>query len=194
MTVVVAAVVCLQIGIGLPQGLAGARTNHAYQVRAARVVVNLNDYPVTFASASLATALWSPAFVEQMAHEAKLHRLSLFATDAVAEYRAQGLITDPSPPSTSIVTPRNGAVLKGSSFLHAVASDGFGISTVEFDITGEGLGDAVIIKARPYPYGWVGVWHSTAVPNGLYSLQSVASNDTGHVTRSRPVSIEVENR
>ena len=121
---VVGAILCLQIGIGVPQGLAGARTDHANQVLAARILVNINRYPDTLIVAL--APFYRAAFIRQMAHVAEVHRLSLFATKAADEYKAEGLIVDASPPTTSVTTPLNGAVLKGSPFLNAVASDQFG--------------------------------------------------------------------
>ena len=191
LAVIVVAAVCLQIGIGIPEGLAGARSDHAAQVQAARVVVNINRYPNVFVSASMEDAYLPADFVRRMADVARMHRLSLFATGAVAEYRSEGLIT--STLSTSITVPVDGSVLTGKAYLSAIASDSFGVSKVEFDATGVGMRSPVVIQAVPYAFGWLGIWHTQSVPNGRYLLESIASTAAGLVEHSRGVTVTIKN-
>ena len=192
MGAVVVAIVCLQIGIGVPEGLAGARVDHTNQVLAARVLVNIDKYPDNFVRGSLAP-FYQPAFIRRMAQIAKVHRLSLFATNSVAEYKAQGLVADPSTLSTRITIPTNGVVLKGTQILNATAIDSFGVTKVEFTATGEGLSNAVVGSAVMYQYGWIAAWRTATVPNGFYVLESVAYNGSGRVAHSRSVSVVVKN-
>lgn len=192
LAVPVLAMVCLQVGVGAPEGLAGARNDHANQVLVARVDVNINRYPGTFVQ-SITGVFYQIGFIREMAEVAQVHHLSLFATGAVAEYRADGLIADTSRLSTSITIPTNGAKLKGSRYLSATAHDYFGVSRVEFEITGEEPRDTVVINAKPYPYGWLGTWKTTNVPNGPYILESIAYNAAGRVAHSRTVSVIVKN-
>jgi hypothetical protein len=128
-----------------------------------------------------------------MDHVAQRHHLSLFSTGAAAAYKAEGLVPDPSAPSTSVTFPSNGAVMKGAEFLNATASDEFGITKVQFEVTGQGVTNTVVSRASPYAYGWLGAWHTTTVPNGLYTLESVAYNAAGHVAHSRAISVRIEN-
>ena len=46
--VAVVAVVCAQVAVGIPNGLAGARSIHASDYLAGRVVVNINSYSDSF--------------------------------------------------------------------------------------------------------------------------------------------------
>ena len=87
----VVTIVCVQVGIGIKTGLAGARVSHGGQVLGARVVVNINSYPDSFVVGTLGE-FDSASFIRQMAQTTKVHHLSLFGTDAVAQYKAEGLI------------------------------------------------------------------------------------------------------
>jgi beta-glucanase (GH16 family) len=94
-------------------------------------------------------------------------------------------------PTTSVVIPSNGATVSGSQTLAAVASSGVG--QVQYELTGGSMSDAVIAAAASTPYGWVASWNTTAVPNGTYTLQSVATYTAGGSGRSPGVTITVDN-
>jgi hypothetical protein len=194
LTAVVAIIVCLQVGMGVREGLAGARAVHVGLVLTARVEANIDSYPNAFVTVTNGGVILPPAStIRKMDHVAQRHHLSLFSTGAAAAYKAEGLVPDPSAPSTSVTFPSNGAVMKGAEFLNATASDEFGITKVQFEVTGQGVTNTVVSRASPYAYGWLGAWHTTTVPNGLYTLESVAYNTAGHVAHSRAISVRIEN-
>jgi hypothetical protein len=94
------------------------------------------------------------------------------------------------PPATSVVLPSNGATVSGSQYLDAIASPG--TSQVEFQLSGNGLINDVIAVATPTVYGWLAGFDTTTVPNGTYSLQSVAT--AGGLTGVSPaVTVTVNN-
>jgi hypothetical protein len=94
------------------------------------------------------------------------------------------------PPSTSVASPSNGAALSGSRYLDALASPG--TSQVEYRLNGNGLTNDIIAVATPTLYGWLAAFDTTTVPNGTYSLQSVATS--GGLTGASPaVSVTVDN-
>jgi hypothetical protein len=188
----VTTLVCLLVAVGLPEGLAGARADHAAQLQAARVTVNIEKYPNSFVNISLSEFL-SAQFLRRMDQVAMTHHLSLFATGDAADYRAMGLIVDPSTPTTKIALPPDGSVLNGSPLLSATATDYFGVSKVEFEASGQGLHERVISDGQPYPYGWLGKWRTTSVPNGRYTLEAVAFNAAGRSARSAAVDVIVDN-
>ncbi len=82
--------------------------------------------------------------------------------------------------ATSIVIPSDGAFITGSQYLDASASDIFGVTNVQFVLTGGTLNDAVIATATSTPYGWLADWDTTTVPDGTYTLQSVAYDAAGN--------------
>jgi hypothetical protein len=98
-------------------------------------------------------------------------------------------------PTTSIVIPSNGATLSGTQAqLDASASDNVSVSRVEFHLTGGSYNDTLIGVATMYPgYGYIYYWDTTAVPNGPYTLNSVAYDPAGNVGRSANVTITVKN-
>jgi hypothetical protein len=94
-------------------------------------------------------------------------------------------------PTTSIVVPSNGATLSGTRYLDAAASAG--TSQVTYVINGNGLTNDVIDTAALTIYGWLGGWDTTTVPNGTYTLQSVASTKGGLTGTSPAITVTVNN-
>lgn len=67
------------------------------------------------------------------------------------------------------------------------------MTKVQYELSGGGLTDSVIATATPTIFGWLAAWNTTTVPNGTYTLQSVASY-TGGVSGASPgVTITVTN-
>jgi YVTN family beta-propeller protein len=103
------------------------------------------------------------------------------------------ITVDNTPPSTSVLIPSNGATLFGPAILDAAASDNVGVTKVEFQLTGGTLNDASIATATPTLYGWIADWNSRSVPNGTYTLQSVAYDAEGFSTHSTGITVSVLN-
>ena len=67
------------------------------------------------------------------------------------------------------------------------------MTQVQYELTGGTLNHAVIATATPTIYGWTASWNTTTVPNGTYTLQSVASYG-GEVSGTSPgITITVAN-
>ncbi len=98
------------------------------------------------------------------------------------------------PPSTAVLIPSGGASLSGTkALLDASASSAVGIASVTFEVSGGTLSDQVIGTATPTIYGYLAQWNTTAVPNGTYSLQSVATDTVAETTTSSPITVTVDN-
>jgi hypothetical protein len=83
----------------------------------------------------------------------------------------------PTTPTTSVLTPSNGATLSGTAAtLDASASNA---TSVEFLLSGGSYSNQVIGTATPTYYGWLYSWNTTTVPNGSYTLRSEAFNSIG---------------
>jgi hypothetical protein len=67
------------------------------------------------------------------------------------------------------------------------------VTSVSFELSGGAFNDQVIASAALTPYGWIGPWNTTTVPNGTYTLQSVASYASGQSGTSAPITITVNN-
>jgi hypothetical protein len=93
--------------------------------------------------------------------------------------------------STSVVLPANGATEAGQQLLDASASSG--ATQVQYELSGGSLSNQVIATATPTIYGWLAPWNTTSVPNGTYTLQSVASYPGGVSATSAPVTVTVNN-
>jgi hypothetical protein len=95
------------------------------------------------------------------------------------------------PPSTTVVLPSNGATVSGTQYLDATTSPG--VTEVQYELSGGSLTDSVIATATLTLYGWLADWNSASVPNGTYTLQSVASYTGGLSGASPGVTITVTN-
>lgn len=100
---------------------------------------------------------------------------------------------DNTSPTTSVALPANGATLKGAQYLDAAASAG--VTQVQYEISGgpDGYVDQVISASTPTYYGWIGAWNTVGVPDGTYTLNSVASYAGGVTGSSPPITITVAN-
>ena len=67
------------------------------------------------------------------------------------------------------------------------------MTTVSFELSGQGYSDQVISGSTQTLYGWIGQWDTTTVPNGTYTLQSVATYASGQSGTSTPITITVSN-
>jgi hypothetical protein len=94
-------------------------------------------------------------------------------------------------PNTSVVLPSAGTVVSGSQVLDASATAG--TTQVQFLLTGRTFSTRVIATATPTIAGWLASWNSKTVPNGTYTLQSIASFPVGGNATSPGVTIKVRN-
>jgi hypothetical protein len=95
-------------------------------------------------------------------------------------------------PTTTVLIPAAGTTQSGTAaLLDAIASSG--VSNVTYEVSGGTLSDKVIATGTLTLYGWLAQWNTTSVPNGTYSLQSVASYSGGVNGASAPVTITVAN-
>ena len=96
--------------------------------------------------------------------------------------------------TTNVLLPSSGSWVSGSQVaLEAGASDFAGVTKVEFHLTGGSLHNALIATATPSSQGWTASWNSTTVPDGTYTLQSVAYDAAGNQGLSPGVTVIVEN-
>jgi len=96
-----------------------------------------------------------------------------------------------APPATKVVRPRTDEEWQGNQLPAATATSTLGIEKVVFRITGEGR--TFVETAGPSPYGYLARWDTTTDVNGAYAVQSVAYGDSGQVTTSASVVVQVRN-
>jgi hypothetical protein len=124
-----------------------------------------------------------------------IYSLQSVATDTVAETTTSPPITvtvDNPAPTTTVTIPSNGATQSGTAaLLDARASAN--VTSVKYELTGGTLTDKVVATATPTYYGWLAQWNTTAVPNGTYTLQSVASYGGEVSGTSAGITITVSN-
>jgi alpha-tubulin suppressor-like RCC1 family protein len=120
-----------------------------------------------------------------------LESMASFAGGVTGTSAPATITVDNPPPTSSVVLPRNGAPLSGTNWLDTTTS--LGVSQVVYEITGGTLTNAVIATGTPTVYGWLAGWNSATVPDGTYTLQSVASYVGGVTGTSAPITITVAN-
>jgi hypothetical protein len=97
-----------------------------------------------------------------------------------------------APPSSSVVIPASGSTVSGTrAVLDASASPA--VTQVQFELSRGGPGNTVIVSATPTIYGWLALLDTTVLPNGVYSVQSVATAADGEVGTSPSVPVTVSN-
>ena len=99
-------------------------------------------------------------------------------------------VNNPAP-TTTVVVPSNNAALSGSQSLAATASSG--VVQVQFEVTGGIENDDLIATATLSNGEWSASWNSVNVPNGSYTLQSVASSPGGVLGTSPGITVTVNN-
>jgi hypothetical protein len=101
---------------------------------------------------------------------------------------------DAAPPTTSVLIPADGATVSGTkALLDAAASSAVGIASVNYEVSGGTLSDQVVATGVATLFGWLGQWDTTSVPNGTYTLETVARDNGGLQTTSAPVTVTVGN-
>jgi len=112
---------------------------------------------------------------------------------AIGENTSGAAVVIGQAPTTSVGIPADGTTITGDTWLDAAARSPVGLASVSFELSGGALTNQVISGSSPSLYGWIGGWNSASVPNGTYTLQSVATDVDGTSTTSPPVTITVNN-
>ena len=91
------------------------------------------------------------------------------------------------PPTVDITAPRNGAVVRGSVTVTALATDDAGIAKVQFFVDGSSIGTDTNSAG-----GWRISWNTTRVNNGRRTLRAVATDTNGQTT-AHSIIVTVDN-
>jgi hypothetical protein len=133
------------------------------------------------------TASWNTANVPT-----GTYTLTSVAYDAVGTQGVSSAVTI-TVATPGVSYPANGSWVSGSPTLWAWAPAGVNVTTIAFQLTGGSLNNALIATATQNSSGWKASWDSTTVPDGTYTLQSVASDAAGDQGVSPGTTIVVEN-
>jgi hypothetical protein len=104
------------------------------------------------------------------------------------------IATDPgsgggdTPPSVSVTSPSNGAVVSGTVSLTANATDDNAVTQVEFFVDGASVG-----TDTDGSNGWSASWNSQSVSDGTYEITAEATDDNSQATTSAAISVDVDN-
>jgi hypothetical protein len=104
-------------------------------------------------------------------------------------------VTVNNPPlATTVLVPAGGATVSGAkAVLDASASGPGHVTSVQFEVSSGSIVNQVVATAVPTLYGWLAEWDTTAVPNGTYTLQSVATESEGPTATSPGITVTVQN-
>jgi hypothetical protein len=187
-------VIAFQLVVGTYEGVSTARIWHTQEIATADVTVNINKTPDALVPSNLSPFFQSASSLRALAHIARVDRLSLFATSAVAYYEKLGPVADRTLPKTTVLIPTEGATLQGVRPIGATASEPYGVTKVTFVLTGGTFHNAPIgAGTATFPLGWIFLWNTLSVPNGTYTIHSVAHDAAGTSGESAGVTITVRN-
>ena len=192
-------VAIILIVVGVVGGIENGITNGGGQRR----LFQLDDLVAAHAADAPDSLLKSALFpssdfhainVRQLAEAAKKNQLSFFATSEASRLARASLprITY-VPPKTSVAKPTDGAVLQGRQYLVANMSSDYPIMSADFQIRDSGGQQVERLSAHRFLYGWLGIFVTTNLPNGSYTVQSTARDSTGRSSTSQAVQITIDN-
>ncbi len=182
----------IQVVMGTRSGLTEAQSWYGREIVAADVTANIGDASDTLVASDLGD--YRDASIRQWAQIARDDDLTLFATGAAATYVKQGLPFIATAPVTRVVTPKEGAQVVRGVWMSAAASDTYyRLTSVEFQITGGGLPQPIVVKTAPTLLGWFGYWDATTDPGGSYTVRSVATDAVGNRGQSTGVTVILSN-
>ncbi len=177
---------------GSPQWLDATATSGATGVKFELTGGTLADSVI--ASGTLTLYGWLGAFDTRSVPN------GTYTLQSVASYSGGVTVTSPGitlivnnpSPTTTVVYPAGGTTVKGTlQWLDATASSG--VTSVTYELSGGSLTNKVIASGTSTLYGWLGAFDTTAIPNGTYTLQSVASYAGGVSGTSPGITITVAN-
>ena len=178
---------------GTSQVLDAAASSGVIQVQYEITGGTLTDSVIATATPTIYgwIALWNTTGVVNGTYSLQ----SVATSNGVSGTSAPVTITVNNPtPSTEVVIPSNNATVSGSSqVLDAAASSG--VTQVIYEISGGPYDfvDTPISGSTPTIYGWIGESNTGGLPNGTYTLNSVASYGSGASGTSPPITITVNN-
>ncbi len=191
--ILVLVTIAVQIGFGTYNGIVGARMMHQSEMLASGYTVNIDQIPASITnSAYIPGFLPDLAYVRRQAQVARTHHLSLFGTAQVATYTREGL--PGTVLSTTVTSPKEGETVRGIARLSALstARPGSPVTKVEFQMT-DGERHTFIEVASPSLFRWVGSFNTLTVPNGWYSVRSIAFDSHGRSAISASSQFRVQN-
>jgi hypothetical protein len=109
----------------------------------------------------------------------KIHSFTLSGT-----LQAPPPPVDTTPPTSSILTPANGAKVSGIVSISAAASDNVGVRRVELLVDGSATG---VDDAAPYGFSW----NTAGLATGGHTLQTRAFDAASNSAVSAPLSVSV---
>jgi hypothetical protein len=159
------------------------------------VTVNIDKASNDLVKSTLFFGAADVGFIRQSAQIAKTRHLSLFATSVQADDTKVGILAELTDVHTRMVTPLNGATLKGTCLLDAGASDVSGVTRVEYRLIDSATGrDTLIGVGKRTLYGWLVSWNTSGTANGTYELKSVAYGYSGKTSDSPAVRVTISNQ
>ncbi len=143
--------------------------------------------PITTGSGSTFTGSWNTGAVTNGTHS-----LTAIATDAIGITKTSAAVSvtvnNPAPTIT-ITSPTGAFSLVGTVTVTASAASAIGLASVQFQLDGANLGNAVTGTGPTFTTQWI----TTATANGSHVLTAIATDTQHQSTTSNPVTVNVSN-
>ena len=164
----------------------GAQGDYGVWAFDANGVTNCSGTPKT------CTYVWKGATGTSVLSSPAVANGKVYAGDGLPIFTGFKFYAWALPPTTTVLVPSGGTNVSGtSSVLDASASAN--VTSVTYELSGGSLNDHVIATGTSTDYGWVAEWNTTSVPDGTYTLTSVASSAGGITGTSPGITIVVAN-
>jgi hypothetical protein len=192
-SVVVIAGIALQVTYGTGHGFASAKAWSQDQMQVADITVNYQKASSLLLGHNL--VLGYPDKSRTLSEFMAVHGLSIFGTADKSYYASVGLFPVLTSVQTDVIVPTHGATLGGEQPLDAGASDASGVRSVLFFTTDSSGHRSLVGTGRLTKVGWLALWNTRTVPNGRYSLVSVAAGYgvRARIAQSAPVRVTIDN-
>jgi uncharacterized repeat protein (TIGR03803 family) len=128
-------------------------------------------------------SVWGEYF-SGLIDEVRIYGLALSPADILRDMNMP-IAHEAEPPTVSIVSPADGAVLSGRPMVTIAASDNVAVASVQLQVDGNPVGGA--LASAPYTT-------RLDAANGVHTIQAIARDTAGNTTTSAPITIRIANR
>jgi len=97
-------------------------------------------------------------------------------------------ITDPTPPTVTIITPVDGSVIKNTIFVVVQAADNDRVQSVQLFLDGQPLGVAMTLN--PFIY----LWNTVTISDGTHTIAAQAVDPASNYSAVAVVTVVVQNK
>jgi hypothetical protein len=98
------------------------------------------------------------------------------------------------PLAATLVSPHNGSTIHGKQFvLDVFASGSYNVTKVMYFLSRPGSPGNAIATGAITSYGWIALWDTSKVSNGVYTIDARVDDTHGRSVTTSSVNVRVKN-